>query len=165
MGLTGSEDGIDTKLPCLFQGPERITAHIKSAVQGDRHVLCGIHQNAHVFHIQFSVRGQAADHDALGAGLPKAADIACDDGQFFLRIEEISEAGANQDVDPNIGTFSDFFIERKGWRGTSDNQIGTQFQPVGSALLGKKSGLDGIHAAFQKIRGHKKPPFLNSQSL
>ena len=159
VSLPGGEDGIDAERFCLRKRPEGIAAHVKGAVKGNGHAAGSCHKPFHGFRIQIPLRGKAADHDALRAGLAEGADIGLHYGQLLLAVEKITEAGTDENVDGKAGMTADLFIKGERRRDSADDKSGAQFQPVCAALRGIQRGFCGIHAAFQKIRRHSFPPW------
>ena len=122
--LSGGEDGVDAKFLCLIQRFERISAHIKGAVEGDGHAVCRIQKAFHRFQIKRAVRRQAADHHALCSGAAEGTDLSFHHGQFFRAVEEIAEARPDERVNGKIGMQADLFIEGKGRRNSADDKAG-----------------------------------------
>ena len=146
--LTGGQDGLDIQGNRFLKGRKGIAAHVKCTMQRDGHIPGMFAETFHLFGTQGTVRRKTSDYNAVGSGCPKRVDFFTDEGCLILRVQEITETGANQSMDADVGLGSDLFIKGEGGRRTADDKIRAKLEAVCTAFFCHTGRICGIDAAF-----------------
>jgi hypothetical protein len=110
-----------------YKGTKWVGTHIKGAVEGDLHPLCGIYHAATGFCVYRTVCLKCANHNAVGAVLLSEADVVNHAIDFAFIIEEVASTGTNQYVHFQIFNGTCRFHQSCGGRNAPNFKGCTEF--------------------------------------
>ena len=155
--LPAGEDGTKAHAPDRFQCRKGVGADIKGTVQGTRHRTACLFRcparrrinGPHGLRIQLPFRGQHTGHDTIRPSLHQLCGQLFHLGKLVAVVTEISEPGPQQSAHRQAGLRLDLTHQRKAGRCTAHDQVGTQFQPAGTAALCCQCTGSAVHTYFQ----------------
>ena len=157
--LPGGEDGPAAQGGGLLQGLRRVPGHVEGPVEGNRHAPGGAYQPGHDRPVQRARPRQGPQHHAVRPQVPEAADAVLHLLHLRRRVEEVPEAGADEDVDGEAAVPPDLLEQAQGGGSAADGEVGAQLQTVRAPPAGGQGGGMGVHAALDESISHDKAPF------
>ena len=150
--LTGSQDTVNAELDELFEGEVRVAAAVEGTMERHGHSFGSLNEATVGVHIQRSVRVQTAYHNAVNAKLTANTDVFQHTLHLKRRIEEVSAARTDDDVQTGGGkqTACHLYLSVRRRRAALGNAR-TKFHTVSAAFLRCQTTLHAI-GAYLKLK-------------
>ena len=155
LGPAACQHGVDAQCGGSAVGAAQIAGDIYTAVQGDGGAAAGVQHGAHGRQIKIPRRCQGANDKAVRPGGAQRRDLAAEQVDLLLRVEEIPCArphkAAHRQADLRLDLAQQIGIGRQ----TAHGQRAAKLQPVCPALRGGAGGGKTVHTDFQQLHvGH-----------